>query len=190
MCALVPPTEEVHKMLKEMESSGSLKSNAKKMAFLQKEAPVLFTLIECLPSYPTEAFQPILKRLVELSLAPFTQDFTESIVLVTMHTDINDDDMISYFPKLPSLRKQKIYKADSSKSSVCTKKSSRHPSLLPGIFTLYCQHGNAACMIIIIITPHTVLLEYFAGEKPLRMSQISRKFDPLLSNYCVLASIY
>ena len=29
----------------------------------------------------------------------------------------------------------------------------------------------------------TVLLEYFAGEKPLRMSQISRKFDPLRSNY-------
>ena len=151
VCALVPPTEEVHKMLKEMESSGSLKSNAKKMAFLQKEAPVLFTLIECLPSYPTEALQPILKRLVELSLAPFTQDFTESST--GDHTDINDDDMISYFPKLPSLRKRKIYKADSSKSSVCTKKSSRHPSLLPGIFTLYCQHGNAACMIIIIITP-------------------------------------
>ncbi len=35
----------------------------------------------------------------------------------------------------------------------------------------------------------TVLLEYFAGEKPLRMSQISRKFDPLRSNYCVLARI-
>ncbi len=120
VCALVPPTEEMHKMLKEMESSGSLKSNAKKMAFLQKEAPVLFTLIECLPSYPTEALQPILKRLVELSLAPFTQDFTESST--GDHTDINDDDMISYFPKLPSLRKQKIYKADSSKSSVCTKK--------------------------------------------------------------------
>ena len=33
--------------------------------------------------------------------------------------------------------------------------------------------------------PHTVLLEYFAGEKPLRMSQISRKFDPLRSNYIV-----
>ncbi len=34
-----------------------------------------------------------------------------------------------------------------------------------------------------------VLLEYFASEKPLRMSQISRKFDPLRSNYCVLARI-
>ncbi len=35
----------------------------------------------------------------------------------------------------------------------------------------------------------TVSLEYFAGEKPLRRSQISRKFDPLQSNYCVLAGI-
>ena len=35
----------------------------------------------------------------------------------------------------------------------------------------------------------TVLLEYFVGEKPLRRSQISRKFDPLRSNYCVLARI-
>ena len=26
----------------------------------------------------------------------------------------------------------------------------------------------------------TILLEYFADEKPLRMSQISRKFDPLV----------
>ncbi len=33
---------------------------------------------------------------------------------------------------------------------------------------------------------YTVLL---AGEKSLRMSQISRKFDPLRSNYCVLARI-
>ncbi len=35
----------------------------------------------------------------------------------------------------------------------------------------------------------TVLLEYFAGEKPLQMSQISRKVDALQSNYCVLARI-
>ena len=32
-------------------------------------------------------------------------------------------------------------------------------------------------------------LEYFAGEKLLRMSQISRNLDPLRSNYCVLARI-
>ncbi len=30
---------------------------------------------------------------------------------------------------------------------------------------------------------------YFAGEKPLQMSQISRKFDIPRSNYCVLARI-
>ncbi len=32
---------------------------------------------------------------------------------------------------------------------------------------------------------YTVLLEYFAGEKPLQLSQISRKVDPLRSNYCI-----
>ncbi len=36
----------------------------------------------------------------------------------------------------------------------------------------------------------TVLLEYFAGEKPLQMSQISRKVDPLRSNYCKDRGIY
>ncbi len=36
---------------------------------------------------------------------------------------------------------------------------------------------------------YTVLLEYFAGEKPLQMSQISRKFDHLQANYCILAKI-
>ena len=34
-----------------------------------------------------------------------------------------------------------------------------------------------------------ILLGYFAGEKPLRMNQISRKFDPLRSNYCILVRI-
>ncbi len=35
----------------------------------------------------------------------------------------------------------------------------------------------------------TVLLEYFVREKPLRMSQISRKFDPLRFNYSRLSLI-
>ncbi len=47
------------------------------------------------------------------------------------------------------------------------------------------------CLMCFYITlvGATVLLEYFAGEKPLRMSQISRKFDPLRSNYCALERI-
>ncbi len=35
----------------------------------------------------------------------------------------------------------------------------------------------------------TVLLQYFASEKPLRMSQINKNIDPLQSYYCVLARI-
>ncbi len=46
-------------------------------------------------------------------------------------------------------------------------------------------HACTACKSIIIIvnivqklqSPNTILLEYFVGEKPLQMSQISRKFE-------------
>ena len=33
-----------------------------------------------------------------------------------------------------------------------------------------------------------MLLEYFSGEKPLRMSQISRKIDLVRFNYCELVN--
>ena len=62
-----------------------------------------------------------------------------------------DDDSFGYFPQLPRLRNRKNYVADRSHSSVCNKKSSRHPSLLPGIFTLYCEHGISFLLYSIAI---------------------------------------
>ena len=53
---------------------------------------------------------------------------------------------LSYFPCLPELRASPIYEADSVQSKkedpdACRKTSYGHPTLSPGIFTLYCQHG-------------------------------------------------
>ncbi len=47
--------------------------------------------------------------------------------------------------------------------------------MLVGLLTL--PTIEITFMIIIIRTAHTVLLEYCADEKPLRMSQISRKIE-------------
>ena len=140
VCALVPPTEEVHAILKEMQSSSLIKADIRKMAVLQKEIPVLFKLIEDLTHYPSAALQPVLGRLMELSLAPFAQKLPELSDLVTDDNCTNNG--LSYFPKLPMVRMRKLYTADGSKPSICVKKSSRHPTLLPGIFTIYCQHGE------------------------------------------------
>ena len=47
-----------------------------------------------------------------------------------------------FFPNLPILRGRGVYQAYSTKNAaVCSKATSRHPTLLPGLFTLFCQHG-------------------------------------------------
>ena len=49
---------------------------------------------------------------------------------------------LCYFPSLPRVRIRRCFEADTDrKTVVCTKKSSGHPSLLPGIFTIFCPHG-------------------------------------------------
>lgn len=51
---------------------------------------------------------------------------------------------LAYFPSLPKVRARGTFEADQHNNKVikCTKQSSGHPSLLPGIFTLFCPHGE------------------------------------------------
>ena len=55
---------------------------------------------------------------------------------------------LSFFPKLPIVRGTPVYAADHTNScrtpddaDSCRKYSSSHPTLSPGIFTLYCPHA-------------------------------------------------
>lgn len=115
----------------------SITSDAASLRLLQQEVPVLFTLLESLPHYPRELLKTVLNRLVAMALAPFadTDPKNESSAETAEHAN----QTLSFFPQLYS---GKHYTADKSISKICTKKSSGHPSLLPGIFTLFCQHGN------------------------------------------------
>lgn len=49
---------------------------------------------------------------------------------------------LEYFPALPIVRSRGDYSFDDISPNICTKRSSRHPSLLPEIFLLHCQHGR------------------------------------------------
>ena len=54
-------------------------------------------------------------------------------------------DHLSFFPTLPVIRSQGKYKADQTSythhEDDCCKASYGHPTLTPGIFTVYCPHG-------------------------------------------------
>ena len=156
VCALVQPVPKVIELLTKMLRTPIL-SDAASMMLLQQEVPVLFALLENLPHYPTELIEPILRRLIAVSLAPFKDPAP-----VNTSPEISPmENSLAFFPQLKSLRARKSYSEDRSSSRICTKKSSGHPSLLPGIFTLFCQHGN---LLIIIIHRIDMILQEFAMD--------------------------
>lgn len=68
--------------------------------------------------------------------APFVGDFKDE----TPSTS-SDSDM-AFFPQLPVIRSRGSYRADRvRKEKICTKHTTSHPSLLPGVFVMFCQHG-------------------------------------------------
>ena len=108
---------------------------------LQNYSPILFDLLLSVEKYPQELMSAILDRLIEKSLNPFNNDSEagDSVLSVSNEEQLRS---LSYFPNLPQVRARRKYKADKCpKERICTKKGTGHPSLLPGIFTIFCEHA-------------------------------------------------
>ena len=121
------------------------------MKCLQEEVPLLFGLIRSLGYYPKDVLSPFLNELLKKANSPFPNDDTKCST--TKNADMNDNNDLAYFPKLPKVRDRGHYKTDKSISGpICTKRRSAHPSLLPGVFTLFCQHGRYTGVYVHVYT--------------------------------------
>lgn len=137
-CGLLHPSERSTKLIADM-CQGDITKNVSAMKILQEEIPVLFETIRALNSYPSTMLNPILQLLIDKANAPFIVDDADDSFLQDNDQGV---DHLSYFPLLAKCRKRGNYKADKEGKLVsCIKKSSRHPTLLPGVFTLFCGHG-------------------------------------------------
>ena len=154
VCALVRPNQEVFTLLKDVATDPEKARHCSAtMASLQKEIPVLFTLISSQPTTSSRILSSIVDELVRKSNAPFVTDsFNETSSLKREHVESKSSFKYSYFPSLPPLRSRNVYSADKQckQNVVCTKNSSGHPTLLPGIFTLYCPHGKRASLTAVV----------------------------------------
>ena len=115
------------------------------MSRLQRTVPVLFDLLLTVESYPHQTMSSVLQEMVRKSVIPFGKD--DKTLWSDQPVVINKDESLykslSFFPNLPRVRQRRRYGANKSmKEKVCTKRGSGHPSLLPGIFTIFCQHGK------------------------------------------------
>ena len=115
------------------------------MSQLQTKVPVLFDLLLSVESYPHQTMSSILQEMFRKSVIPFVKDDNTSWSDQPVVTNKDESlyKSLSYFPNLPRVRERRRYEADkSTKEKVCTKRGVGHPSLLPGIFTVFCQHGK------------------------------------------------
>ena len=181
VCALIHPSEQ--QLLELLQSIEKHKEdltnlNVESLHCLQQQFPILFELVHSLKSrtYEYNVLQqmlcPIIHELLQRATAPFTNSETaaDPDVIEHEHTTVTvETDNIAYFPCLPILRNRGAYLTDNtSTNKVCTKRRIGHPTLLPGIFTLFCDHGmcndcNSASMHIMLFSKRAcaILLYYY-----------------------------
>ena len=110
------------------------------LKLLQQKAPVLSSFIlKCYCGYNLfYDVRCLILRLRDLIVAPFA-------CCEPAFPPPCQPNPLCFFPSLPQVQGKGIYEADHHKISddqdACRKYSSNHPTLTPGIFTLFCRHG-------------------------------------------------
>ena len=139
VCAMIHPSEKLLNFLRK-EITEKILQSPSAMQFLQEEFPVLFNLLKKIKYVPESLLSPVICALLDKALAPFTvQD--ENYDLTEVSAIQEHQHKLSYFPQLSVVRCRSNYSVDKQPKG-CTKLSSKHPTLLPGIFTVFCHHGN------------------------------------------------
>ena len=148
-CGILHPSSRSSQLISSMLSK-DITDDLGTMKILQEEIPIVFELIRSLGYYPKDILSPFLNELLVKANKPFPNDDMASCTTVTT-ADLTDSEDLAYFPMLPKVRTRGHYRADKNTSGpVCKKRRLAHPSLLPGVFTLFCQHGNfyTSCIYI------------------------------------------
>ncbi|XP_070549105.1 uncharacterized protein [Ptychodera flava] len=149
-CSLVQSTDgrRVRHVIKEIVIKGLNVFESQyreKLLLLEREAPILTTFMEAaysdgnLPLDVRRLLQEVLKR-CKLPEPPTNHQY-----LPLDQTDLSMS--LSFFPNMPQLHGNGNYVCDKKNEQracrgpdTCNKFSKGHPTLSPGIFTLYCQH--------------------------------------------------
>lgn len=126
---------------------------------LQQNIPIFFEIFTKI-GYIPKSFFPILDIIQKCVEATFTGD------VHVQSSQVSDQESLplACYPSMPAVCKRGRYEADCRKPvGSCKKTGARHPSLLPGIFTVFCPHG----------------MTYGFGFKQLLINNIKKKLKHL-----------
>ena len=139
VCSYIPPSVCSQHLISKL-CTVDIKSLPSLFKSLRDEIPVLYDVLCGIEGgrFPL-SWQSLLTWLCEKSLQIFCINDAPSVNDV-----VSRDDSLAFFPTLPKQRERGKFEMDvkTAKEESCTKKSHGHPTLTPGIFTIYCPHGE------------------------------------------------
>lgn len=156
VCALVSQSEVLLRTILAIADGKTTHRVPETFKVLQTEAPIIAKLLTALPD-GAPSFSPVLRELVNLAGVPFLgqQHDLPTAAQAEPH---------SYFPSLDKKCERGAYQMDKTKkdgpkdcndrkSWKCQKKEKGHPTLTPGIFTLFCPHGRCNYVLSCDVLP-------------------------------------
>ena len=139
VCALLPQLDSLEELYQKLINNEPVKQFPHDMLRLQQSSPLLFDVISIIEGdQMPDVLCTFISDLLHKAKAPFgVHSLADGGSQNTSQTHDHE-----YFPALPIVRSHGDYSFDAISPNICSKRSSRHPSLLPGIFLLHCQHGR------------------------------------------------
>lgn len=140
VCSLIRPTQEVGQLIESISRGENLRQDPVKLDLLHKKMPIIFEVIES--GAEVRDLGNLLSELWEIAVDPFV--CAREDTSLEENVDVED---LSFFPTLHKYRNRGIFEMDlknmkKKQGTECCKRFAGHPSLLPGIFTIFCPHGN------------------------------------------------
>ena len=90
----------------------------------------------------------LLIDLSEKEKSPFSRNGS---IPAAVQLDVHRTNDVECYPCLPVVRSRGDCCLDDTTPNICTKRSTRHPYLLPGVFLVHCKHGTIMLRVCIDI---------------------------------------
>ena len=149
VCALHPQLDSLETFYHRLIGNESVKQCPEDMLLLQQTFPLLFDIVSIVEGDQLpEALTAFIIDLLEKVKSLFGRNGS---IPDAVQLDVHRTNDVEYYPCLPVVRSRGDYCLDDTTPNICTKRSTRHPSLLPGVFLVHCKQGTIMLWVCINI---------------------------------------
>ena len=141
-----PQEEEFMRIMDDICSGQSIKNNPEIMRKLELSSPIVYKFVQGLPTGNID--RPCVELFLKMKDVVLSSSKEPHDLSQNVPTESNS---LSYFPCWPQCNNRGLYIADRNQiaavkdATQCTKIHRGHPKLMPGLFTVYCEHGLLIC---------------------------------------------